>query len=126
MRRHKWRLLALAGLVVLAAVGAFVLWPRADRITRENFDRIREGMGREELEAILGPPGDHRTGPVVVKFGGGPPDEEELVDEIMRDWRFLGGGPAGFVCDCWRSDRLLVCIVFDSELLRRNPRWTYV
>jgi hypothetical protein len=47
------------GLAVLA--GALVLWPRPDRITRENFDRIRKGMSRAEVEAILGPPGDYRT-----------------------------------------------------------------
>jgi hypothetical protein len=60
MRRRK--LIALAGLAVLVAVGAFVLWPRPDRITEENYQRIQEGMSRAEVEAILGPPGDHRTG----------------------------------------------------------------
>jgi hypothetical protein len=61
MHRRKL-LVALGGLAVLVAVGAFVVWPRADRITRENYDRIREGMTRAEVEAILGgPPGDYRT-----------------------------------------------------------------
>jgi hypothetical protein len=57
----------VTGLAVLVAVGAFVLWPRTDptlRITRENFDGIKEGMSREEVEAILGPEGDYTTGPV--------------------------------------------------------------
>ena len=62
MRRRK--LIALAGLAVLVAAGAFVLWPRPDRITRANYDRIRMGMSRAEVEAILGPPGDYTTGPV--------------------------------------------------------------
>jgi hypothetical protein len=60
MRRRKL-LLLLAGLAVLA-VGVVVLWPRTDRITRENYDRIQPGMTRAEVEAILGPPGDYRTG----------------------------------------------------------------
>ena len=59
MRRRK--LIAAVGLV---AVGAFVMWPRMDRITRENFDRISKGMSRAEVEAILGPPGDYSGGPV--------------------------------------------------------------
>jgi hypothetical protein len=61
MRKRK-PLVALAGLAAVAA-GAVVLWPRSgDRITRENFDRIREGMSRAEVEAIFGgPPGDYRT-----------------------------------------------------------------
>jgi hypothetical protein len=64
MRRRKLRwLLLLVGLAVVVAVGAFALWPRKDRITRENFDRIQNGMSLAEVEAILGPPGDHRTRP---------------------------------------------------------------
>jgi hypothetical protein len=53
----------LAGLAVVVAAGAVVLWPRLpSRITRENFDRLKKGMSRAEVEAILGPPGDCRTG----------------------------------------------------------------
>jgi hypothetical protein len=66
MRRHKWKLLVtLAGLVVLTGAAALVLWPRPDRITLENFLRVRKGMGRAEVEAILGSPGDYTTGPIV-------------------------------------------------------------
>jgi hypothetical protein len=61
MRRRKL-LVALAGLAVVAA-GAVVMWPRSSsRITREDSDRIKEGMSRAEVETILGPPGDYRTG----------------------------------------------------------------
>jgi hypothetical protein len=58
---RRWKLLvALAGLAVVVA-GAVVLWPHEDRITKQNCDCIREGMTRQEVEAILGPPGDYRT-----------------------------------------------------------------
>ena len=61
MQRRKL-LVVLAGLAVVVAAGAFVLWPRPDRITRENYERIRVGMSSAEVEAILGgPPGDYRT-----------------------------------------------------------------
>jgi hypothetical protein len=61
MRRRKL-FGALAGLAILVAAGALVLWPRPDRITQENFDRIRAGMSRAEVEAVLGgPPGDYRS-----------------------------------------------------------------
>jgi hypothetical protein len=50
----RWKLLvALAGLAVVIAAGAVVLWPRADRVTRENYDRIHEGMTPTEVGAIL-------------------------------------------------------------------------
>jgi hypothetical protein len=61
-----WRrklIAVVAGLALLVGAGAFVLWPRPDRITRENLGRIRDGMSLAEVEAILGPPGDHRTKP---------------------------------------------------------------
>jgi hypothetical protein len=66
---RKWkRLGALAALVVLV-VGAFVAWPRSDRITRENYDHIRMGMSRAEVEAIPGPSGDYATGPCYKPIG---------------------------------------------------------
>jgi hypothetical protein len=60
VRRHKRKLLAL-GVLALLGAAAFVLWPRPNRVTRENYDRIRKGMSRAEVEAILGPPGDYST-----------------------------------------------------------------
>ena len=67
MRRRMLRwALALAVLVVMTA-GVVTLWPRTDRITRENFDRIQKGMSRAENEAILGPPGNYATDPTKVE-----------------------------------------------------------
>jgi hypothetical protein len=59
MRRRK--LIAAVGLAVLVAVGAVVLWPRTDRVTREKFDLLRVGMSRVQVQVILGPPGDSST-----------------------------------------------------------------
>jgi hypothetical protein len=61
--RRRTLLVVLAALAVLVAAGVVVLWPRADRITEENCGRIHEGMTPTEVEAILGPPGDYRSGP---------------------------------------------------------------
>jgi hypothetical protein len=61
MRRRKLRW-AVAGLaVLLLTAGVFAPWSRSNRITRENCERITEGMSREEVYAILGPPGDYRS-----------------------------------------------------------------
>jgi hypothetical protein len=48
-------------LAVLLATGAFMLRPGPDRITRESFRHISEGMSRTEVCALLGPAGDYRT-----------------------------------------------------------------
>jgi hypothetical protein len=63
MRKRKL-LVALAGMAVMIVAGLVVLWPtQPNRITQENCDRIKKGMSRAEVETILGPPGDYRTGP---------------------------------------------------------------
>jgi hypothetical protein len=67
MRRRK--LLVALALAVAVAAAAVVLLPRPDRIAREDYDRIRPGMTRGEVEAILGPPGDYRTGRGESDFG---------------------------------------------------------
>jgi hypothetical protein len=51
------------GLLGAVAVRPIFFPPTNPRITRENVGRIKEGMTREEVEAILGPAGDYRTGP---------------------------------------------------------------
>jgi hypothetical protein len=57
--RRRTLLVALAALAVVVAAGVVVLWPRANRVTRENFDRLRLGMTRGEVVAVLGPAGDY-------------------------------------------------------------------
>jgi hypothetical protein len=58
--------LSLAVLLAVMAYAARPIFfpPTNPRLTRENFDRIKEGMKRADVEAILGPPGDYRTGPI--------------------------------------------------------------
>jgi hypothetical protein len=62
--RRRTLLAVLAGLGVVIAAGAVMLWPPPDRITLENHARIQVDMTLSEIEAILGgPPGDYRTVP---------------------------------------------------------------
>jgi hypothetical protein len=63
MRRRKLLVALAVGLMALVGFGAFVAWPRPNRVTRQSFDRIELAMRREEVYAILGPPADYRTGP---------------------------------------------------------------
>jgi len=63
---RKWKLRrVLAGLAVLMAAATFLFWHGRDRVTAENYERLRKGMTRAEVEAILGPPGDYASGPAV-------------------------------------------------------------
>jgi hypothetical protein len=66
--------LAPVAVVTLMLVSASVLllwpWPQADRVTRENFSRLEEGMSRADVDAILGPLGDYRTGDTNLALSG--------------------------------------------------------
>jgi hypothetical protein len=53
--------LAVLGTAVALAVGLWWVWPRT-AITRENAERIREGMTLAEVEAILGGPARDEAG----------------------------------------------------------------
>jgi hypothetical protein len=103
MRRQKL-LVALVALTVVVAVGTLMLWPVPGRVTNESFDRIRNGMKRSDVEAIIGPPGDYRTWsesniyrPLINLMGG------------WQDWQTDSGlfcvayDPSGYVCDTYRQ-----------------------
>jgi hypothetical protein len=65
---RRWKLVAAEVQAALVTAGSFALWPRADRITRENCERIQSqsrngAMTLAQAVAILGPPGDYRTRP---------------------------------------------------------------
>jgi hypothetical protein len=53
--------------IVVLVLGAFAVLhnhPARSRVTRANYDRIRPGMTRAEVVALLGPPNDFKSGPV--------------------------------------------------------------
>jgi hypothetical protein len=82
--RRRTLLVALVGLAVVAAVGVFVAGPSPEPslVTRENFDRIKGGMSRVDVAAILGPPGDYRTGPGDIAASDGLWEEQiDLGDD---------------------------------------------
>jgi len=91
------RLLLLALLVALVPLGfaARMLWPRP-AITWENGAKIREGMTRSEVEAILG-----RT-PV-------PRHTDRKI------WHSTPNGPEMFVGDYWWEGNMVVIVAFDDE-----------
>ncbi len=86
MRRRKWWLV-MAGLAVLLVIPVFVLWCQPDRVTDETFGRIKVGMSRGEVRAILGPPDDYRT----------VETEADIWGPTVGDWSsafFIGGDGA--------------------------------
>ncbi len=106
MRRK--RVVIAVGLILVAVVAAGVamrLRPEDPRLARsrlidqEHCDRIKEGMSRAEVEAILGgPPGDFATKRMhyaVVYIDGTPLDKRWYGNEGVIEVQFDYGGKVG-------------------------------
>ncbi len=71
----------LLGLLAVAiALVVYLSVPAPSRVSPESFGRVDVGMRRAQVEAVLGMPGDYRTGPTeeppALSFGT---DEAELA-----------------------------------------------
>jgi hypothetical protein len=114
VRMLRW-VAALAGLAVVVAAGAVVLWPREGRITQENYDRISEGMSCAEVEAILGPPGDYRTG--LGETGFAEPKvwspDRDIAPRPVSNWSTAPGQSPPWAS--WMSDSFVIWIGIDDS-----------
>jgi hypothetical protein len=96
MRRRKLRWV-LAGLAVislaLAAMAAMVR-PESQHLTKGKYKEIDVGMTRARVHAVLGPPGDYRTGPTT-----------EVTPLASR------GQPP----ECWKSNEGMIWVSYDQS-----------
>jgi hypothetical protein len=93
--RRRRLLIALACLVLVLVCAAWLLWPQRAAITRANGARIENGMTLAQVEAILGgPPRDESTG---------------VLDPDLK----MGGGD--IVAREWRSDEVIIHVIFDRD-----------
>jgi hypothetical protein len=113
--RRRTLLVVLAALAVMIAAGAVVLWLQSEqaRVTQANFERIRDGMTRAEVAAILGPPGDFRTKESIVL-------EPPTVDRVIH---YPPPGPPMVAYDQWISDSHVASIAFCPASCLVEARW---
>jgi hypothetical protein len=93
-------------MAAVIAVTEAALWsrPQSNRITTENFHRIRQGMTRADVEAILGPAGDYTTRPAMNLKG--------FVDEFSYGYKpAANSGTVG----SWASDACWGNVMFDDS-----------
>jgi hypothetical protein len=108
MRRRRSLLLALAVLII---AGVLALMPWRDR-SREAYDRVRAGMTRAEVRALLGTP----CGPASrAPEGYGPGREHEVL--IERD-----SLPATDPC-WWVIDGGIVVVEFNGLGQAKRKSW---
>jgi hypothetical protein len=121
-------LLVVAG-IVLAALAIFVLCFGPSRITRDNYNRIEEGMSRAEVEQILGgPPGDYRTHRTMH-------DENDPNTSCLGDVDALALGVHGYLDDLdgpptivgkWFGNEGHILIYFSPETVEAKYWWCTV
>jgi hypothetical protein len=107
---RRYALLLLPVGIGVGVVLAWLLWP-CTAITQQNAARIREGMTRDEVEAILGgPPRDES--PYAVHFAVRSEDERLQATRSYARWLVdhLGPEPARK----WLSHQALVVVQFDA------------
>jgi hypothetical protein len=116
MRSRKLVAVTAAALVVLLAIVACLLWPQPNRITQQNFDRIREGMSRGEVVAILGAPGDYRTAPSEFDWQGPRGARAFCGDDI---WVRAEGDRKLLLSESrtetWDGDEASAIVIFDAS-----------
>jgi hypothetical protein len=121
---------APAGLAVMLAAGVVVLWAQPERITRLNFVEIKEGMRRDQVYAIIGPPGDYRNGPTPVDFNHpattltvyGEPTDWWYTDTTIYSVR-LDPSSGMVVAAGWDSNERIPQTRMENLLWRLKRKW---
>jgi hypothetical protein len=84
--RRPTRLFALAAGLTLLLSGALNRQPIAPGLTQENFDRVRIGMTRPEVEALLGDPWQFIGGGIELESPDGRPVADH-PDRGILTWK---------------------------------------
>jgi hypothetical protein len=89
MKKRRYLLLLIPVLLVVASITYWCLPPRT-QITMENASRLRIGMSRAEVHAILGPPRNEQ------------PDDSDADERKHPDM------------ECWNSDCAFIRIIYEG------------
>jgi hypothetical protein len=112
-------------LEALLGVVWFVLWQSSNDVTGTSIAKIHPGLSRTEVEAIIGPPGDYRSGPTAYIVWDGPPDGYRNSREELWWFDF-----ATFVASFDESDTLnrRYCFPAKKEQLNilDNLHWRFL
>ncbi len=104
-------LLGLFGFLAVLGVSVYMLMPHS-AINRENFEKIREGMPRAEVEAILGGPGrNDATGSLELD----PPCKIPPFTDLAEIVQFPSHPDSPAMRNIWACDAFIAFVEFDKE-----------
>jgi hypothetical protein len=110
-RKLRWVGAALAALA-LGAAAAWFLWPVGRPVTAETYQRLRPGMTRGEVEAMLGGPG--RTGQDFSRWlNNRSPALGSGSDLLNEQWR--NGEWVRPRIKYWYQDSGIIIVRFDAD-----------
>jgi hypothetical protein len=80
---------AVVSVLLLLGVGVRLVFflETNPRITKANLAQIKAGMSRAEVEAILGRPGDYRSGPTLCLYSARSPTDLPPPTSLPLRWR---------------------------------------
>jgi hypothetical protein len=114
MRWRRVRLAVVGPVAVVVSLGAVVLWPTPDRITRESFDRVGMGMARADVEAVLGPPGFHATRAVKPVLNCAALWGPSAAGWQLWEGESVGTRPSDGEADLWQGDTIIAFVYFNA------------
>lgn len=120
------RLFLGSAFVVLAAASALLLATRRDPINRNGFARLKQGMSPAEVAAVLGPPGDHTSGPIIdadppwyLEFGFRP-------QEIHLSRRVVWYGNSATIEVHYDSSLTLVYAMYEARRMKKQTPFQHL
>ncbi len=130
-KRWRWVVGGLAAL--LAGVLLLFCAPQRHDLTRQDFKRLRLGMTLAQVEAVLGPPGDYRTGVCVSDTW--PREENWLAMQSLhgdlKTWEsdaaiiVVGFDRGEAICGSFRGSRLASDNHLVNDLWRAERAWRH-
>jgi hypothetical protein len=116
------RLVIMATLPLLACAAAtaalplFLFLRGDDRFSTSQFQRLKEGMTRDEVSALLGAPGDYTNGAGTYRLYS---SEGVIIEELSAK------APAVRLERCWCGPAGAIEVYFDDDG-RLSNKWHYV
>jgi hypothetical protein len=108
-RLHPHRFLVPIALLLIGAVLVLMLWPQ-ERITRQNFGRIRLGMSQAEIHQLLGSP--HYQ---VVEIGLVREPELYATNRWLSTEEKRRSGYRDYRREQWSSPELSISVIMDLQ-----------